>query len=327
MMLLTEYNARPVSAGLTATASPTPIRLTQNPFLAQPLAAGVLNPSVMAVSYPGDASAHCSSKRPRQDLDMERLTAGVANRAANGAAKATPWNASRLAVAALLVLTGMLTHQLPAIAPKVGKTWMPVDWKPYARIGLGIAAVHELNQALGWKPPPWLGALEAVGVINPLALGLSVGTVAQGVVMAPLVAGTVQLSQKLCQALDHRLEGRNVPPWVPRLGVSLGLSAVGMAVYPKLFGAFKKMLPEVIQAEINRGRAAAGVVMATCPRGCSPGSIVCLSEMAEIFGGMLSWLREHLGLALPQTLPAIPLSATTRAPDDHSTPPLRRTFA
>ncbi len=194
--------------------------------------------------------------------------------------------------AGLLFTLGMLTHQLPARV-RPGKSWLPSDWKTYFRIGLGIVIVQKINQAMDWKPPAWLGALEAVTVINPLALGVSKKSMAQYVVMAPLVTGVVQLASLINKKLAPMLElDWAVPSWVTQLGISIGMGALGVIAYPRIFKAIasKGLLGKVIQSEALKGGAlATGTAMVTCARGCSPGSIICLSETAEMLGGMGSW--------------------------------------
>ncbi|MGE0201275.1 MAG: hypothetical protein AB7P76_09930 [Candidatus Melainabacteria bacterium] len=202
-------------------------------------------------------------------------------------------------MAAGLFTLGMMTHQLPVRA-RPGKSLLPADWKAFFRIGSGIVAVNQLNKAMDWHPSTWQGALEAVTVINPLALGISNKSVAQMVVMAPLVTGVVQaatfLNEKVTEPLKEKL---HIPTPITRLALSLGFAGIGIMVYPQIFKvvAHSGLLGRGIREEVLAGGAAAvaGSAMVTCARGCSPGSVVCLSETAEMMGGMANWFKSHFG--------------------------------
>jgi hypothetical protein len=196
--------------------------------------------------------------------------------------------------AGLLFMLGMLTHQLPVRA-RPGKSLLPADWKAFFRIGTGIVAVNRLNSGLNWQPPPWLGALEAVTVINPLALGFSGKSLRQYAVMAPLVAATVQVASTLNNRLAKPLHDQfNMPRLITRLAISLGFAGMGIKLYPKVFHAVAKtgLLGQEMKQQAAKGLSVlAGSSFITCARGCSPGSIICLSETAELMGGLTHWLK------------------------------------
>lgn len=166
-----------------------------------------------------------------------------------------------------LFTAGMLLHQLPVRTVPGVRFLLPTDWKVWGRVILGIITVNKVNKALDWQPPPWLGGMEAVSVITPLTMRFGPGTLKQLVLMAPVVAVVVQVASALNDWVTDPLKERfQIPRLVTRLGISLGLAAIGLK--------FSKML------------GIGGAVAMTCARGCTPGSIVCLSEVGEMISGM-----------------------------------------
>lgn len=220
--------------------------------------------------------------------------------------------------AAGLFGVGMLLHQLPARLPKDGlKTLLPSDWKVWARVLLGISAVHKLNNALDLELPPWLGALEAVAIINPLAVGFTLNNLKQTAVMAPLVAGVVQgassLTDKISKPID---ENMNVPPIFTRLLLSIGIGIGAVLTYPRIYKSIAStgiIGKELKEKAAQGGSAFASATFATCARGCSPGSFICLSEMADMVGGFSTWFKSHLGLQ-PATQGQSPTSENLNRP-------------
>lgn len=210
-----------------------------------------------------------------------------------------------------------MSHQLPQ-RQFTEKFLMTPDWRTYARIGLGLVAMQKINKVADWKPAPWLGALEAISIINPLTLGFSLASATQAVIIAPLVAGGVQLAQGLNRAIMSRLPkpAENKPhqvawqyaPVLSQLLIAMGFGAVGLKFYPKIVKATAEQaakvtwFPKALQKELSKMSKAEGAVgssmtMNTCPRGCSPGSVVCMSETAEILGGFGAWIKSHFALA------------------------------
>jgi hypothetical protein len=190
-----------------------------------------------------------------------------------------------------LMSVALLLHQLPPRLPKDDfKTVLPADWKVWARVILGIAAVQKINQAFDWKPKPWLGALEAVAVINPLAVGFSRNNFRQMMVMAPLVAGLVQGTSYLQQKISGPAQDKaNIPPVLTRLGLSLGLGIASFLGYSAIYRRIAStgiIGKELKDKAIEGGSAFASATFATCARGCTPGSFICLGEMADIVGSL-----------------------------------------
>ena len=206
--------------------------------------------------------------------------------------------AKKLLTAAGLVGLAAVSHKssLPVRVPGDGfKTILPVDWKVWARVLMGISAVHQVNQAFEWKLPPWLGALETLVVVNPLAAGFQVGATLQTVVMAPLVMGVVQGVSAISNRVEAPLkQDWNIPPIVTQVGLTT-LGGVGaFFIYP----LFYKMVAQtgIIGKELKQqaeksASAFATATFSTCARGCSPGSFICLGELADIGGSMGLWLK------------------------------------
>lgn len=209
---------------------------------------------------------------------------------------------ANLAWAGLLFSLGLATHHLPgkAISPSTGKFLLSPDWKSWARVGLGVATVGQLNRGFKWKPPAWLTGLESAAVITPMALRFNKTAGVTLLLVAPLVAAAVQANQWAQQFFVKDLkEHCNLPESVSRLGVSLsvgGLGILGSLVahrqlrnlpieklplknFPWLQRKaqdLKKNLTEILST---------GALIQTCPRGCSP-SIICMSEIGEMIGGL-----------------------------------------
>lgn len=185
-----------------------------------------------------------------------------------------PNKTKELVGAAGLILAGLLTHQLPARAMPGVKHMLPTDPKVWLRVILGIAAVQKINKAFQWQPPPWLGGMEAVAVITPIAMKFTPAALKQVVMMAPIVGLVVQGAHELNKRITDPLKDKfSIPPFVTRLGIALSLAAAGLKA-SKLMGI-------------------GGAVAMTCARGCTPGSLVCLSELGEMATGMKTWFKSN----------------------------------
>lgn len=192
-----------------------------------------------------------------------------------------------VAEAAGLFALGMLTHQLPSRA-QAGRWLLPTDWKVFFRIAMGIFAVNRLNKGLNWQPSPMANAVETVAVINPLALGFSKLSLGQFAVMAPLIAGMVgvmtTINQKYGDTIQEKL---HIPPLVTRLAMSVGFGVLGYKLFPKILNRIFKNV-----ATAGAATATGAAFVTTCARGCSP-SLICMSEVAELGGSLMNWLRGH----------------------------------
>lgn len=202
--------------------------------------------------------------------------------------------AKNLTEALALTGVGLLTHKLPTHMPKEGKFLFPVDWKVFARIFLGLAVVRKLNEALDWKPPTWAGALEAVAIINTIALGVGKKQLVQMAVIGPLVAVIVQAASLLHQKVSKPVKDTlNVPPPITRLAIFTGFSLIGWKLNKPLLeaaqSAIVKNFPTWGKNLMKDGGLLTGASLMTtsCARNCSPGSIICMTELGEAFGPSL----------------------------------------
>lgn len=170
-----------------------------------------------------------------------------------------------LAAAAGLFLAGRWLHVSlkETSAPLLQEARLfSADWKDWACLVLGIITVDKINKGFDWKPPAWLGAVVATAVMHPLAVGFSWAGLKQMVTMAPLVAVIVEtnnfLNNKLGPLLDEKF---HIPQLVTKVAISAGMIATGLAVAGRLF-------------------------LGVCLRGCCTGSVICFTELAEIFAGL-----------------------------------------
>ncbi len=186
--------------------------------------------------------------------------------------------------AAGLVGAGLLLHQLPA---RTSAFKVPTDWKVWASVALGIAATRQVNQATGWQPRPALAATETVALLTPMLHGFTPRALAMGTLTAPLVAGLSEtatwVNRRVANPVAQQLQ---LPDWLPKLAVAGGLlwggSKLTSAVFKRAqqWGAFGKLLAP--------GAFAGGI---TCARGCTPGGVICLSELGEWLGGAGGWFH------------------------------------
>lgn len=189
-----------------------------------------------------------------------------------------------------LILAALLLHN-PKLPVHNKFKLISSDWKDWARIFLGVAAVSKLNKALDWSPPPWLGGIEAVALIAPLALGFNLDSLKQLAVMAPMVAGVVQGASTINDSVTEPLEKQyNVPAIVTRLGISVVMAGIGLALYPRVFRHVARtgILGKEIQK--NAEKAALGIGTIVCSRGCCT-SLICMSEIGEMAGAFANWFK------------------------------------
>lgn len=195
-------------------------------------------------------------------------------------------------------MVGLATHHLPGKvkSPENFKFLLPPDWKSWARVGLGIASVNQLNKGIGWKPPAWATGLLSAGVITPLALRFSKTTELTFLLIAPLVATSVQTSQWMNQAFSKDARQKwGVPEPVSRLMISLtigGLGAVSAMAAHKAAPGWNLFGKKIFAPLANKKEALGAFATQTCARGCTP-SIICLSEIGETLGGMTHWFKSR----------------------------------
>jgi hypothetical protein len=213
-----------------------------------------------------------------------------------GQTQPAPDRAKHLALAAGLLTIGWLLRR-PEFSHESSFKYIsskPADW---AKIGLGVAAVNQFNQAFGWKPPAWLSAIETAAIINPMLLpsGFSRRSAMQTLIMAPLIAlivlGTGYLNKNVIEPLNEKY---HLPAPLTRLGLTIGMLALGVRVYPQIYekAATTGLMGQEAKILVEKAstQALTGDSMAVCST-CGGNHIICMTDIADFFGGMVNWLK------------------------------------
>jgi hypothetical protein len=200
-------------------------------------------------------------------------------------------NAKNVLGAAGLFGIALLLHRLPKRLPEDGlKTILPTDWKVWARIGLGLMGLKKLNQGLNVQLPSWLQVLQTLVVINPLVVGFGKNSFKQMALMSPFIVGTVEGTRILQNHLqDPAQQKLGISPLMTRLLVSATVGLLALLGYPRLYKAIASTGiagKEFKNKAENELSTLASASFTTCARGCTPGSFICLSELAEIGGSL-----------------------------------------
>ena len=175
---------------------------------------------------------------------------------------------------------------------EVAQSFLPSDWRIWAKIGLGIAGINQANKALNWSPPPWLGAFLNVTVMAGLMTGLtrnSAKTIALvGPWLAALVQGTHYVDDKLEAPLQEKF---NIPPVATKIGLSVLSMGAGMAGLPKLMALAE---PEVEASTLGSEKAANTRALSTGSCSCCAGSPICLTEVSNNATLALTQFQKHI---------------------------------
>jgi hypothetical protein len=203
-----------------------------------------------------------------------------------------------LGLAGLFLLSGLTMKGLPAIHnPKYS---IPTDWKLYGKVLMGVLAAGQVNQAFHLKLPPWASALETVGFIFPLtSTRITRASLAQLAVLAPWVAGTVQGASTGGKWLGNKLEDWHIPKPITKLVVSTAMMIAGVRYFPAVYKRIAEtgILNPISKEALTGAVGASTLATATCVRGCTPGGVICLSELGEMLGAMgASWKVDKSGL-------------------------------
>lgn len=189
---------------------------------------------------------------------------------------------TNVAIAVGLFAVGRLLHKLPAYHPTFPegqyKKWqriigevLPLDWKDWARIFLGVGVVNSVNKAIDKEPPPWLNALQTVTVLTPM-MGASVFSKATWKHFPLLAFGVPLLVQVTSWGQQQMLKKDSIPKWVPNTLLPLASTIGGML---GLRAFIAKSSGQVMGAE-----------MTVCMR-CGGMHLVCPAEIGEFFGAFL----------------------------------------
>lgn len=197
-----------------------------------------------------------------------------------------------LATAGGLFTAAVLLKRLPERPSAY--TLIPTDWKQWAKAGLGIAGISQLNQGLDWKPPLWLGTLQTVTILTPLLQKLEAGWLRRFAILAPLITGLVQVNHWLSETVEGPLEEKlHVPPLVTQLAFSVLTTIVGMKSFPPLDKVAEKLFNRSTAKTPMNGTTQSATVATgiTCARGCCA-STVCLNEIGEYGGALFNWMKD-----------------------------------
>jgi hypothetical protein len=174
----------------------------------------------------------------------------------------------------------------PGQSERVAKEWLPSDWKVWAKMGLGIASMSQMNKAFNWTPPPWLGALMNVSLMAGLMTGLTRSSLKVIAILGPCMAALVQGTQYIGDKLEKPLhDNYNIPPWATRLGLSVISMGTGLMAFSPFFKWISPKMPSVFQEQESAATAAKAnqaknpaIISTGC--GCCGGPI-CLNETAN----------------------------------------------
>lgn len=148
-----------------------------------------------------------------------------------------------------------------------------------------------------------VGAVESVGIINTI---VSFPDPRRGIglfaMMAPLVAAVVGVtnlaSERVTPWLNDKLKQKShgryaLPPMLSKLVLSIGSMSLGFWAYPKIYRVLAETgwwMGRQAKEEIKRaGETASMGLIAMCSRGCCA-SVICLTELGEIVGGLINSL-------------------------------------
>lgn len=195
-------------------------------------------------------------------------------------AKEKPNTTALLGKAGLYFLTALLLRHLPASHTRMPGTLLSPDWKEWAKVGLGIAGIGQVNQAMNWHPPLWLSAMTNVILVNPLVAGFSKRNLVQGVMLAPFVGALVQGSHWLSDKSEKPLHDYlNIPPLATRAFFSGVTMLAGLKVFPRINNAIPQLDAGAKGAALETG------VMTSCANGCCS-SVICMNDAGQL-GTML----------------------------------------
>lgn len=192
---------------------------------------------------------------------------------------------SHLAKAGLCFGTLLLVKRFPGAKPKLQGTLLPLDWKEWLKVGLGIAGMAQINQSLNWKPPTWLAAMINVIVVNPWVAGFTKRNLIQGMVLAPVVGGMAGGAHFLSDQAEKPLEEKlKIPPIVTRFLVSIPMMAVGLKMLPWVSNAIPHM------QTASRGAALETGLLSSCLSGCCS-SMICAVDVLNLFKAFFDYMK------------------------------------
>ncbi len=267
----------------------------------------------MQTAHPGIRHLETSPPLQRgrghfQTFDACRLALAVPNKQNLQQPQAEPvvsvQRGKNLAIAGGLLLSALVLRGLPA-RPGSFK-WLSTDWKDWAKLGLGVAGLNKIHEAMDWKPPSWLMAMETVAIVNPLMMGFKKTALVQMLAMAPVIGLLVQGTHWASDKAEEPLEDKGIPKMLTRLAISAGMILLGLKALPQLIklvttagvegrlgktlaGEFKQLVAKQ-EAMAQQGRTLMTGAELVCVR-CGGSHALCMSEIADYLGALGGWLH------------------------------------
>jgi hypothetical protein len=194
--------------------------------------------------------------------------------------------AQHVAEAALFVGSVLALRRVPAAHSRLHSSLISTDWKEWAKVGLGIAAIGQVNQAINWKPPLWLQSMINVMVVGPLATGFTKRNMIQAAILAPIVAGMAQTTQTLSEKSEKPFQQVfHIPPAVTHALFSVGMMMAGLRIFPWVNNAIPVSASGAGSASARTG------MISTCANGCCS-SLVCVNDVGQLGTSLVRSIRK-----------------------------------
>ena len=188
----------------------------------------------------------------------------------------------------------------PGQAEQHVKELLPSDWKVWAKLGLGIASMHQLNKSLQWEPPPWLGTILNVSLMAGLMTGISRSSLRSIIILGPCMAALVQGTQAITQQVEKPLQDKfNIPPALTELSLSVLSMGAGFFALPKMLEFTQEKFPKFWQSMESPAKtgstqtAKAGALGVTGVCGCCGGAPICLNATAPYGAAAIDAIEKH----------------------------------
>jgi hypothetical protein len=207
--------------------------------------------------------------------------------------------AGHIAAAVGFFMTARLLHRLPAYHPTFPpsfqtryKKWqlalaemIPMDWKDWARIGLGVGMVKSINKVIDTEPPPWVNALETVAVLTPM-MGAKVFSKKTWRYFPMLAIGVPLLVQGTDWGKQALAKNEKIPKWIPNTVLPIASTIVGMVAFRKGIKAMESRTAGS-QGSGGTNQVIGSEVSVICAR-CGGMHLVCPSEIGEMMGAFVA---------------------------------------
>jgi hypothetical protein len=234
---------------------------------------------ILAVSHPS-MSATTASWGIVQASQEPKLSATLTNSQNPDLWKRVGHVAKALGFFAAVLMLRKFPKGAAAQAASLHSTLIPSDWKEWAKVGLGIAGMSQVNQAANWKPPVWLNAMMNVAVVSPLVSGLSRQHVAQGLILAPVVGALAQATHYVSDKAQRPLQEKwNIPPVVSHAVFSVLMVLASLRIFPWVNSSIPPLQASADGSAVKTGLASA------CVNGCCS-SVICVNDIGQLLAAL-----------------------------------------